>query len=130
MSFIKFTSGPARFDALKGGGIDLGWGALVAFLGAYANGLPAQWVATLIDHNHNEALFVPKGSPVQKLEDLRGKKVATSIGSDTPLRAHEGPPAAEYEPEQHRDPWHAAAAARPSDFPAISPSTAPGRSAT
>lgn len=82
MQFIKFTSGPAQFDALKGGGIDLGWGALVAFLGAYANGLPAQWVLTLIDHNRNEALFVSKGSPAQKLEDLKGKKIGATVGSD------------------------------------------------
>lgn len=82
VSFIKFTSGPAQFAALQGGRINLAWGGIGPFMLARANGANIVWIATVQNYNSLEDLVVPKGSPITKVSQLRGKKVALVVGSD------------------------------------------------
>lgn len=82
VNFIKFTSGPAQFAALQGGRVNLAWGGIGPFMLARANGANIVWIATVQNYNSLEDLVVPKGSPITKVSQLRGKKVALVVGSD------------------------------------------------
>lgn len=82
VNFIKFTSGPAQFAALQGGRVDLAWGGIGPFMLARANGANVVWIATVENYNPLEDLVVAKGSPITKVAQLRGKKVALVVGSD------------------------------------------------
>jgi ABC-type nitrate/sulfonate/bicarbonate transport system substrate-binding protein len=81
LQLIKFTSGPAAFQALQSGSIDAAQGALPAYYMASTRGLEARWVYTFGDYSPLEGLVVPKGSRVRDFKDLRGKKVTGPSGS-------------------------------------------------
>ena len=49
VELIKFTSGPAEFQSLQAGSIDLAQGALAAFYMASSRGLAANWVYSFGD---------------------------------------------------------------------------------
>ncbi len=82
---VKFTSGPAQFDALQSGSVDTAWGAMSAFYMGTVKGLNAVWVYTAGDYNRLQGLVVPKGSTAKDIRDLQGKKVATTPGSTSYL---------------------------------------------
>jgi len=81
LQLIKFTSGPAAFQALQSGGIDAAQGALPAYYMASTRGLEARWVYSYGDYSPLEGLVVPKDSKVRDFKDLRGKKVTAPSGS-------------------------------------------------
>lgn len=93
---IKWALFPAAsplLEALDAGAIDIGGIGAAPFAFAYASGAQIRAVTAYRptgDHaGRASAIVVPKGSPIQTLADLRGKKVATirgSAGQDLVLR--------------------------------------------
>jgi ABC-type nitrate/sulfonate/bicarbonate transport system substrate-binding protein len=81
LQLIKFTSGPATFQALQSGSIDLAQGAMPAYFMGTTRGLNARWVYSYGDYGPLEGLVVPSGSSVKEFKDLKGHKVALPPGT-------------------------------------------------
>lgn len=81
VELVKFTSGPAQFQALESGSIQIGEGAIAAFYMARTRGLDADWVYTFGDYSPLSGVMVKPGSTVKSYKDLAGKKVTAHSGS-------------------------------------------------
>jgi sulfonate transport system substrate-binding protein len=68
-------------EFLNGNSVDFGSSAGAAALLAKANGVPIKAVY-IFDKPEWTALVTLKDSPVQKVEDLRGKRIAVTRGTD------------------------------------------------
>ncbi len=75
LQLVKFTSGPAAFQALQAGSIDAAQGGLGTYYMATTRGLDIRWVYTYGDYSPIEGLVVNKNSKVRDFKDLKGKKV-------------------------------------------------------
>ncbi len=79
MEFIKFDSGPAIFQAMVGGSIDM------VSVGAYAANFPATGQGKVFLINSIEyataQLWVRTDQGVKSFADLKGRKISTAIGS-------------------------------------------------
>jgi sulfonate transport system substrate-binding protein len=81
IEFEQFTYGPPIIEGLAAGSLDFGGVGDMPVVTAIANGLPLQSVYKGgVDPNSNTAL-IPVNSTITRVEELKGKKVATSIGS-------------------------------------------------
>jgi ABC-type nitrate/sulfonate/bicarbonate transport system substrate-binding protein len=81
LQLIKFTSGPAAFQALQSGSIDAAQGGMPTYYMGTTRGLDVRWVYTYGDYSPIEGLVVPKGSAIKDFKELRGRKVAAPSGS-------------------------------------------------
>jgi sulfonate transport system substrate-binding protein len=81
LQLIKFTSGPAAFQALQSGSIDAAQGGMPTYYMGTTRGLEVRWVYTYGDYSPLEGLVVPKDSKIRQFKDLRGLKVAAPSGS-------------------------------------------------
>ncbi|WP_372572292.1 ABC transporter substrate-binding protein [Ruegeria jejuensis] len=81
VELIKFTSGPAEFQSLQAGSIDLAQGALAAFYMASSRGLDAKWVYTFGDAGPIEGFVLAEGTNIESYADLKGKKISAPSGS-------------------------------------------------
>lgn len=81
VELIKFTSGPAEFQSLQAGSIDLAQGALAAFYMASSRGLDAHWVYSFGDAGPIEGIVVAEDSGINSYADLKGKKITAPSGS-------------------------------------------------
>jgi len=81
LQLIKFTSGPAAFQALQSGSIDAAQGGMPTYYMGTTRGLDVRWVYTYGDYSPLEGLVVPKDSKIRDFKDLRGKRVAGPSGS-------------------------------------------------
>ena len=81
LQLIKFTSGPAAFQALQSGSIDAAQGAMAAYYMATTRGLQVRWVYNYGDYSPIEGLVVSKAAKVGEFKDLKGKKVTYPNGS-------------------------------------------------
>lgn len=84
VEWAEFPAAQNLLEALGSNAIDVGLAGDAPFQFAYQSGSPIQAVAA--QRNDPEAtgvlaIVATKGSPVRKLEDLRGKQVATGRGS-------------------------------------------------
>jgi taurine transport system substrate-binding protein len=79
VEYTYIESGPAMQAAISSGKIDIGIVGGVRFVSAVAAGIPVKliWISDAIDSA--EGLVVRKG--VTKVEELRGKKIATPFAS-------------------------------------------------
>ena len=77
-----FTYGPPMMAALASGDIDIatGLGAAPA-LTSYANGSDVEFIYQQITDFSNTGVLVREDSGIDSLEDLKGRKVATAVGS-------------------------------------------------
>ncbi len=82
VSWHEFAAGPQLLEALSTGAIDLGHAADAPSVFAQAAGADLLYVAYEPPAPHSEAILVPKGSPIQSVKDLKGKKVALNKGSN------------------------------------------------
>lgn len=80
VSWFEFQSGPPLLEALNAGKIDVGYagGAPIVLAGAHSG---SQLVYLAYEPEVYRAIVVPSHSPVQSLEDLKGKQVAYGKGS-------------------------------------------------
>jgi sulfonate transport system substrate-binding protein len=81
VSWSEFTSGPPLLEALGAGALDFGATGDVPPLFAQAAGGALYYVGIYRGSPAGSAILVRKDSPIQTLEDLKGRKVAFKRGS-------------------------------------------------
>lgn len=77
----NFESGPVLVEALKGKSIDIGHVGDQPFIQANANGTPLKAISLHSIGDKNYGLVVPNNSTIKSPKDLKGKKVAVTLGS-------------------------------------------------
>jgi len=80
--WIEFQTGPLLLEAIRARAVDIGYVGETPPVFAQAGGVPFVYVATDPPAPQAEAIVVPRASKLQKLEDLRGKKIALNRGSN------------------------------------------------
>ncbi|HEY9627069.1 MAG TPA: sulfonate ABC transporter substrate-binding protein [Coleofasciculaceae cyanobacterium] len=83
VEWTEFPAGPPMLEAMNAGSIDFGYTGEAPPIFAQAAGTPVRYVAYDPWSPQGEAIVVPKDSPIQKLSDLKGKKLAFAKGSNT-----------------------------------------------
>ncbi|CAM5317392.1 ABC transporter substrate-binding protein [Eoetvoesiella caeni] len=75
-----FQGGAAIASAVISGDVDFGYGNVVSVALAFSNGAPVRIVATseLADDSVIDAVLVKKDSPITRLKELEGKRVAVN----------------------------------------------------
>lgn len=84
VDWAEFPAAQNLLEALGSNAIDLGLAGDAPFQFAFQSGSPIQAVSAQRVGQHTTGVLgivAPKGSPVRRLEDLRGKQVATGRGS-------------------------------------------------
>lgn len=82
VTWTEFTAGPVQLEALNVGSIDFGDVGEAPPIFAQAAGAPLVYVGTTVPNPRHEAVLVPRGSPLQSVAELKGKKVALNKGSN------------------------------------------------
>ncbi len=82
ISWLEFPAGPQMLEALNVGSIDLGMVGETPPIFAQAAAADLLYVGSDPPAPCAEALLVPKGSVIQHVADLRGKRVALNRGSN------------------------------------------------
>lgn len=82
VQWIQFPAGPQLLEALNTGSIDYGSTGETPPVFAQAAGAPLIYAANEPPDPTGEAILVAKNSPIQKVADLKGKKVALNKGSN------------------------------------------------
>jgi sulfonate transport system substrate-binding protein len=82
VTWAEFPAGPQLIEAINVGAIDFGSTGEAPPIFAQAAGVPLSYVAHEPPAPQGEAILVPKGSPIQGVTDLKGKKVALNKGSN------------------------------------------------
>ncbi len=77
----EFTAGPPLLEALNAGSLDFGHTGDAPAIFAQAAGSPLVYVANTRPSPQSVALIVPGNSPLRRVSDLRGKRVAFARGS-------------------------------------------------
>lgn len=80
--WTEFPAGPQLLEALNVGAIDFGNTGEAPPIFAQAAGAPLVYVAHEPPAPKGEAILVQKGSSIQSIADLKGKKVALNKGSN------------------------------------------------
>lgn len=81
VQWSEFPSGPPLLEALSAGRVDLSFLGDGATIAGIAGGLPFEVVALLSEGKNSVSILVPKDSPIQKLEDLKGKTIGLPKGT-------------------------------------------------
>jgi sulfonate transport system substrate-binding protein len=81
VQWTVFQSGPPHFEALAADRLDFGVVGNSPVVAGQAAGISFKEIAVASDGLKGNAILVAKDSPIQKLEDLKGKKVAVAKGS-------------------------------------------------
>ncbi|WP_407571922.1 aliphatic sulfonate ABC transporter substrate-binding protein [Deinococcus altitudinis] len=77
-----FTAGPPLLEAANAGAVDFGSVGNAPGVFALAGGADLKYVAVSVNHSDStEAVIVPKGSALQAVSDLKGKRVGVARGS-------------------------------------------------
>jgi sulfonate transport system substrate-binding protein len=82
IQWALFPGGPQLLEAMNAGSIDLGHTGDAPPIFAQAAGTPMVYVAATSASPESEAILVKADSPIQKIADLKGKKVALNKGSN------------------------------------------------
>jgi sulfonate transport system substrate-binding protein len=85
VEWIEFPAGPQLLEAMNVGSIDFGHVGESPPVFAQAAGASLTYVAGIVASPAGSAILVPQNSPIQKLTDLKGKKVAFQKGSSAHL---------------------------------------------
>ncbi|WP_256757745.1 aliphatic sulfonate ABC transporter substrate-binding protein [Cohnella sp. WQ 127256] len=81
VEWLTFQTGAAGLEALAGGHLDIGSVAPTPTITATANGVDLKAIATVAVFSKANALLVHKDSDIQKLQDLKGKKIGVAKGT-------------------------------------------------
>jgi sulfonate transport system substrate-binding protein len=81
VKWTEFPSGPPMLEALNAGSLDIARTGDAPPVIAQAAGTPFVYVGSSAPKNKSSALLVKKDSPIKKISDLKGKKVAFAKGS-------------------------------------------------
>ena len=82
VKWTEFPAGPQLLEGLNVGSIDFGTVGEAPPIFAQAAGADLVYVANEPGAPKGEAIVVPRGSPIQSLAELKGKKVALNKGSN------------------------------------------------
>jgi sulfonate transport system substrate-binding protein len=82
VTWLEFTAGPQLLEGLNVGSIDFGYVGEVPPVFALAAGANLVYTAYELPTPEAEGILVSKESPIAKIADLKGKKVAFNKGSD------------------------------------------------
>jgi sulfonate transport system substrate-binding protein len=82
VTWTEFNAGPVQLEALNVGSIDFGDVGEAPPIFAQAAGAPLVYAGATVPRPKLEAIIVPKGSPIQTVADLKGKRVAYNKGSN------------------------------------------------
>jgi sulfonate transport system substrate-binding protein len=82
VTWTEFNAGPVQLEALNVGAIDFGDVGEAPPIFAQAAGAPLVYAGATVPRPRNEAIIVPKGSPIKTVADLKGKRVAYNKGSN------------------------------------------------
>jgi len=82
VAWTEFTAGPVQLEALNVGSIDFGDVGEAPPIFAQAAGAPLVYAGATVPRPRLEAVIVPKGSTLQKVSELKGKKIALNKGSN------------------------------------------------
>jgi sulfonate transport system substrate-binding protein len=82
VKWLEFTAGPQLLEGLNVGSIDFGYVGEVPPIFALAAGANLVYTAYELPTPEAEGILVSKNSPIAKIGDLKGKKVAFNKGSD------------------------------------------------
>jgi len=80
--WVEFQAGPPLLEAMGAGAVDIGYVGETPPVFAQAGGVPFVYVAVDAPAPAAEAVLVPKNSKLQKVADLKGKKIAVNRGSN------------------------------------------------
>lgn len=83
VTWAEFPAGAPMLEAMNAGAIDFGYTGESPPIFAQAAGTPVRYVAYDPWGSKAEAIVVRQDSPIQKVEDLKGKKVGVAKGSNT-----------------------------------------------
>jgi sulfonate transport system substrate-binding protein len=92
VQWLEFLAGPQQLEALNAGALDLAATAESPAVFAQAAGADIVYLATTPPNGKSVAMLVPKGSKVERVADLRGKRIAfqkASIGHYLLIKALE-----------------------------------------
>jgi len=81
VQWIEFSGGPQMIEALNGGSVDVGNIGDIPPIFAQVAGIDLLYIGVEPSDGRTDAIIVPKTSTVQKLSDLKGKRVAFLKGS-------------------------------------------------
>jgi len=81
VEWSEFPAAAPLLEALNAGAIDSGYCGDAPFTFAAAAGVPVKAISAVRSQQGGLAILVPKDSPVQTLEQLKGKKIGTGKGS-------------------------------------------------
>ena len=82
VTWTEFNAGPVQLEALNVGSIDFGDVGEAPPIFAQAAGAPLVYAGATVPRPQLEAIVVPKDSPIQKVSDLKGKRIAFNKGSN------------------------------------------------
>ena len=82
VEFSQFPAAAPLLEALNADALDIGYTGDVPFLFAYAAGVPIRVVGALHYEPVDNALLVPRDSPVRTVVDLKGKRIAVNKGGN------------------------------------------------
>ncbi|GAC1327680.1 MAG: taurine ABC transporter substrate-binding protein [Beijerinckiaceae bacterium] len=81
VSLVAFPAGPAILPAMAAGEVDVGWMGEFPIVTGFANGVPLTMIMVDRLNKTNTRLVARNGTGIEKLADIKGKKIAVSIGS-------------------------------------------------
>ncbi|MBU8878604.1 NrtA/SsuA/CpmA family ABC transporter substrate-binding protein [Bacillus sp. FJAT-29790] len=79
--YTKFTAGPPMFAAFNSGSIDVAYMGNPPAVIAMAENLPVSIIGVEVESSGGEALVVNANSGINKLEDIKGKRISVLRGS-------------------------------------------------
>lgn len=82
VEWTEFQSGPPMTEAIASNKLDIASLGNMPVIAAQAAGIPIKIISQVLEGTNNVALLVPGTSSAQKLEDLKGKKIAVTKGSN------------------------------------------------
>lgn len=81
VKWFEFPAGPQLLEALNADSVDIGYTGAPPAVFAQASGVRFVYVGAEPPSPHNEAIVVKADSPLRRVADLRGRKVALQKGS-------------------------------------------------
>jgi sulfonate transport system substrate-binding protein len=81
VNWSDFTSGPPMLQAMASGSVDIGGVGDAPPVFAASGGEAVEIVGARQTNGDQDALVVPKGSPITSISQLKGKKIAYASGS-------------------------------------------------
>jgi taurine transport system substrate-binding protein len=79
--WIKFTAGPPTVYAFQAGSVDIGVLGIPPIMGGLAAGQRLKVIAIDSDYTQGEGLMARPGSGIEKLADVKGRKIGTIKGT-------------------------------------------------